>query len=320
MLAPEEGEVYWDHADLRIVLDLHEQRPEVQLREVDGRVNEAGTALLARCRAVRGGQAVYDHRRQTRVELLDIDMRRLLDCVHEQGLLGMGRGLDDLTDGGLVWFLGVDGPDSDGINSYGVRVRNGAVLRARASDAPQPAGLTVVTDQALYVQGDYNAGAALNRIPAALLADSLNLLSNDWDDTRSAAPLTERRASSTTVRAAFLAGTDTTGGEDGAVGRDRADYSGGLENFPRLHEDWSGQTLTYRGSFVSLGRPLHANGNLIAGAPQFLPPDRDWDYDVDFDQAELLPPLTPRLVYLVKEPAADESPPEFPREVQIARR
>ena len=73
--------------------------------------------------------------------------------------------------------------------------------------------------------------------------------------------------------------------------------------YPRFHEDWSGRTLIYRGSFVSLGTPRHNNGGWCGtgnGAPLFCdiynPPGRNWDYDTDFQQVENLPPLTPRFV------------------------
>lgn len=28
------------------------------------------------------------------------------------------------------------------------------------------------------------------------------------------------------------------------------------------------------------------------------PPDRPWDYDIDFNQVERLPPLTPKITYV----------------------
>jgi len=69
-----------------------------------------------------------------------------------------------------------------------------------------------------------------------------------------------------------------------------------LENYPRFHEDWSGKTMVYRGSFVSLNKPRHVTG---AWATQsYSPPARDWNYDTSFNNAANLPPITPRFVYL----------------------
>jgi len=35
--------------------------------------------------------------------------------------------------------------------------------------------------------------------------------------------------------------------------------------------------------------------------PVYTAPNRDWDYDARFNQAQSLPPLSPRFVYLVQE-------------------
>ncbi|MCS6962243.1 MAG: hypothetical protein NZT61_07070, partial [Deltaproteobacteria bacterium] len=72
-------------------------------------------------------------------------------------------------------------------------------------------------------------------------------------------------------------------------------YNGGLENYPRFHEDWNGYTLTYRGSFVSLNKPLKVRG--FWASQCYRPPARDWQYDTRFNDAVNLPPLTPRFVY-----------------------
>ena len=71
----------------------------------------------------------------------------------------------------------------------------------------------------------------------------------------------------------------------------------------RLHENWNGAvTLTYRGSFVSLFRPQHVAGAWVLGSPYYTAPIRDWNYDAAlFEDPELMPPLTPRLVYLRQE-------------------
>ena len=97
----------------------------------------------------------------------------------------------------------------------------------------------------------------------------------------------------TTINSAFLGGTDVTNSAA------TPGYNGGLENYPRFLENWSGETLNYRGSFVSLGTPIHVSGrwaNQDYGAP-----GRNWDYDTDFNKANNLPPLTPRFVYLRQE-------------------
>jgi hypothetical protein len=235
--------------------------------------------------------------------MLEVDATRLLNCMQLDDSLIGGKSLDDSSEGGLVWYLGVDGPDTGAVNNYGVRVKNGARLASTVVGAPGIQGLTVVTSQAAYVLGSYNSHADWK--PAAFLADSLNLLSNNWLDENSwdeangiATNLGQRVATSTAIYAAFLAGTDTTGGEDGPGGQNGDEYNGGLENYPRFHEKWSDKTLTYRGSFVSLNMPLHVDGAWVYGGPFYEAPIRDWGYETRFNDAANLPPLSPRFVYL----------------------
>lgn len=165
-----------------------------------------------------------------------------------------------------------------------------------------PTGLTFVSDQAVYVQGDYNT---LNWQPASILADSLNVLSNACLNTNSVIHkasgancntgngAAKIAPTPTTINSAFLAGTDITN-STAAPG-----YNGGLENYPRFLEGWGGVLLTYRGSFVSTSTPVHVRGtwsSQLYGAP-----NRNWDYDTRFNAAENLPPLAPRFVYLKQE-------------------
>jgi hypothetical protein len=50
---------------------------------------------------------------------------------------------------------------------------------------------------------------------------------------------------------------------------------------------------------VSLGKPQHVTGSW--GAQSYNLPNRDWNYDVSFNNAANLPPITPRFVYLKQE-------------------
>jgi hypothetical protein len=89
-----------------------------------------------------------------------------------------------------------------------------------------------------------------------------------------------------------LAGVDVTSA---------GNYNGGLENYPRFHEDWSRAaanpqpTLSYRGSFVSLSTPAHASG-AWCGTGTTCKHLQSWDYDSLFNDVAMLPPLTPRFV------------------------
>lgn len=203
--------------------------------------------------------------------------------------------VNDSTDGGLVIFLSVQGPDSTAVaNNYGVRVFDSADLDMRdntfSPGAADPTGLTVVSDQAVYVQGNYNT---VDKFPAAIIGDSLNVLSQSWErpvvngvtranDRKSLNHFQNFRTVqvqdapcgpagcggnlSYGINTAFLAGVDDTIGND---------YNGGLENYPRFHERWNSRTLVYRGSFVSLDNPLHVNGKWAYGNPVYEAPNRN---------------------------------------------
>ncbi|MCM1981288.1 hypothetical protein [Lyngbya confervoides] len=290
------------------------------------------------------------------IRMLNVDIQALLNCAHSQNL--MGKALDDTSEGGLVWFFTVEGPNS-GLNltgstsrvgnHYGVRLYNGRHLFSTVSGAPEIKGLTVVSDQAVYIRGDYNVDsddASTSGIteawkPAAVLADTINVLSNAWslDDSNSRSyvgnlPVTIRNyniriPTETTMNVAFLAGTEISGGSNGISGSSpvtTSSGSGGVNNYPRFHEHWgasvgSGTTqicdaiystkpdrvcFNYRGSFVSLGEPRRVNSDFCGSYDSsdcniYSPPVRNWDYDSRFNNAANLPPMTPRAVFLTQE-------------------
>ena len=303
---PTPGKIYWDKADLRVVLELSAANSVVgiQVRTAANAVDAAASATLNACAGTISGKAVgttqiYNFREAKNIRLLDIDMKGVLNCLKSSNWFNTGKLLSDATEGGLVFHLTVKSPTSSNPvpNPYGVRIKNGATLQSSIAGAPLVKGLTVVSDQALYIQGDYNS---VNKIPAATLSDSLNLLSNSWVDANSALAIGSRVVGGNmTVNAAFLAGTDTTRNIEGVGGQGGGAYNGGLENYPRFHENWAGRTLIYRGSFVSLGKPQHVSG---AWATQsYGAPNRDWNYDTSFNNAANLPPITPRFVYLKQE-------------------
>jgi len=229
--------------------------------------------------------------------MLEVDVAGLLDCLHDErtdffaGRLAGQDGIDTVRNGGLVWYFTVLGPNETSSSSgYGVRLRNADALAATTGGAPDINGLTIVSDQAVFTSGHYNR---TDWRPAAVLADTIHVLSgarvaaNGRYTTDAATPrvLSQRAAVDTTVNAAFLANTDTTGGADGVGGQGGA-YNGGLENYPRFHETWSWRTLNYAGSFVSLGEPLRSTGTWPGTGGSvgvYDPPVRAWSYDTRFN-------------------------------------
>lgn len=313
--------LYWSKADLRLALRLNgaenvdttNAATGVEVRNTDGSVNAALTATLnssASCPGMFGGRTVgnvagttfLNGRENKYMRLMDVDLTALFNCIKNQNLLG-GKLLSDDTEGGLVFHFTVVGPNSGGINRYGVRISNADELRSTVAGAPTIKGFTLVSDQAVYLRGNFNR---VNKKPAAVMCDSINVFGGNWNDADSALALSNasRDGANTTINAAFLAGTDSTWGVEGTPNNQsnqNSGYNGGLENFPRFHEDWTGYTLVYRGSFVSLGTPRHVNGAWAGTGIYYNPPTRDWNYDTSFNNAANLPPITPRFVYLRQE-------------------
>src|SRR5206468_4817822 len=79
-----------------------------------------------------------------------------------------------------------------------------------------------------------------SRQPAAIIGDAVTILSNSWSDALSG---TVPTATNTTVNAGIISGIVPSGS---------GYYSGGVENFPRFLENWSGNTLTYYCSILGL--------------------------------------------------------------------
>jgi hypothetical protein len=373
-------QVFWQNADLRIVLNLNTAPPSFEIRDAGGNVDAARTAQLdafmndVGFNQGAGGQGpssvpgtypifytavpsdctdnvdstcydpdfssanrvyttnmiglddpivaaggardfrrggFYDWREKSWMLLLNVNVQDLLRWNQQNGAPFFSP--TDSSDDGLVLYLTVDGLSSNGINNYGVRVFGSANLPIPGGIGvvADPTGLTVASDQAIYVLGDYNRGPVnpgdLPRQPAAFVGDSFNVLSAAYwplacpdpcsaNDAQSPLPLSDplRNAATTSINAAILAGTDRT--PDGAVG----DYSGGLENHARLHEDWNDRSFNYRGSFVSLGEPRHVDGRWCGGGScnTYVHPQRNWSFEAAFNDAANLPPLTPRFVYL----------------------
>ncbi len=172
---------------------------------------------------------------------------------------------------------------TDGTLNPALRVRNGSQL-------PNP--LSVSTHYPLYVQGNYNSGTWQ---PSALVGDAISILSNAWDDRdHQAQVIVKPNASNTQVYTAILAGHSATpcDHEDGGCSGGYTDfYGGGIENYPRFLERWSGKTLKFVGSLVSIHESLIAVGTW-SGRP-YSPPIRDWSFDSRFEDPQNLPPGTP---------------------------
>jgi hypothetical protein len=161
-------------------------------------------------------------------------------------------------------------------------------------------GLTVASENPVYVKGDYNArnGFGTNRVSCAVIADAVTLLSNNWNDRISFTyphNAGSRPATNTWYRFAVLAGKGVPFPRPSA-GTPPVNFGtdGGVHNFLRYLESWSGDTVYYRGSLASLYYSRQGLGVFKDGNNTYdFPSDRDFRFDIDFLNMNLLPPRTP---------------------------
>ena len=190
------------------------------------------------------------------------------------------------TFNGVIYITDTSAGSTGLTNKRGIRLKNGGSLPNGSHGA---AGLTIASANPVYVQGDYNTGtvgatqppsnsgdptqptvAGYTRQPAAIIADAVNILSNTWIDANSGSV---PAASNTTINAGIISGIVPSGS---------GYYSGGVENFPRFLEDWSGgTTFTYYGSMLELYNSQQAIGHWGA-ANVYSPPNRAWYFDTNF--------------------------------------
>ncbi len=175
----------------------------------------------------------------------------------------------------------------------------------------QLCGLTFASENPVYVQGDYNANSGGNgfsdpNVASSISADAVTLLSDNWNDVNSfstpycanASNCTTHRTGATSFyRMAVLAGVTVAFPQPGSATTATVpqDFgtNGGVHNFLRYLEDWSGDTLNYLGSIVELYYSRQANGTYKCCTTVYSPPSRGYNFDSDFLNPLLLPPRTP---------------------------
>jgi hypothetical protein len=214
---------------------------------------------LNTCKDANGKQAVrketfYDADNAADMELTQIDVGALTAC----GLMPTN---------GIVYATAKEGSPNKG---EGIRLVNGAELPST--------GLTVVSENPVYIQGDYNT---VNKVPAAVMGDAITALSNNWgpndSDKKGKQSYLNRVASDTTINAALAAGQTLRNLEDWR-------YTAGKK------------TLTHNGSRVHLWNLKYALPNTCC--PNYAPPIRKWGYDTLFDTDQ--PPGAPMGIIITR--------------------
>jgi hypothetical protein len=190
-----------------------------------------------------------------------------------------------------------------------VRVMDAAQLPANSGY-----GFTLATQNPLYTWGNYNTQIAgsganasagttntANTVPAALLSDSLTVLSGAWVDSQSHTTYKEGtaslEASDTTINAAIITGTMPS------TGTSVSTFSGGVHNLPRLLEDWSSNNnnLWLNTSILRLWTSNMATNQFrdpygfspTPTNPYYNPPTRHYAFDQNFLNPAKVPPGIP---------------------------
>jgi hypothetical protein len=279
---------YYNKADLVVLVS------NSTMRVTSGALNNFATAIPAAQYGLFLNTNVnfYNKREAKTVKATEIDVAKLVAWSASNTVLRPILGNRDIRS---IYIA--DQRTQTSSTESGVRLVNGQTLGSL--------GLTVATKNPLYVKGHYNAPSAYlgttnttQTKPASLVADAVTVLSPNWSDANASSGLSSRTASSTTVNAAILSGIVPTGIYSGVK-----QYSGGVENFIRMLEDWGGDTLTYNGSMVIMFYSQIATG-LWQGTGSTIgiynPPTRNWTFDLNYLDSAKLPPGTPELRALIR--------------------
>ncbi len=236
--------------------------------------------------AVSSSATIFDQREGRNVDVSTLDISKVTTALAAGGVTGFNNTL----------YINDTTPLTSGnTEPKAVRLAKGGVLPAN--------GLTIASENPVYVQGDYNSGmtsdpnavpsnnggnatnsdsptvSGYTRKPAAIIADAVMLLSNNWSDSNANQSLSNRTASNTTYNMAILAGFMPSGYQP-AVGAQYG-YSGGAINFPRFLENWDNKYCTYFGSMVELFPSKTFTGEWDTGVI-YRPPDRQFNFDTNY--------------------------------------
>lgn len=207
----------------------------------------------------------------------------------------------------------------------GVRLINGTTLPGvlDLTVAGNTRGFTVSSENGVYVKGNYNATGVTSvpstgntpfnnyrpldtatHIPASIVADGITILSNNWKDAESfTSPYDKngsyRQATETTIRFAMISG-DTIASKEATPNQGGISprLNGGVHNFKRFLEKWTGEYLNYSGSLINLFNSRNNMGSFKCCNTVYDPPYRNWVFDNTFLDPTRIPPGTPFFQYV----------------------
>ena len=251
---------------------------------------------------------LFDARQEKNMNLINLDVSVLNELVDDEG-----ENEEDWGGGESSkprnWWNGIvyvqfpqkgkrstrpDNVNPAGASDWGVKLVNGDVIPnpnfARNKDLY---GTSIATNLPMYVEGNYNSDGNLGtgsptepdndttynqagqETPAALAADAITFLSENWNDANSDGNLGNRVAAPTEVSAAILTGL-VPSGKNGSDS-----YSGGVENFPRFLEDWKGKEFRMRGSIVAMFESEVAT-EAWGKTDVYKAPERQWGFHNEY--------------------------------------
>ncbi len=234
------------------------------------------------------GQSFYDARQMTNMAPVDIYLDQLMLNYPDF----YTPSCYTTTQGQGAIYITSDPPTNSLGKPYGmpcVRLRNGANLLT---------AITIASDLPVYIEGNFNLTNSVGAQIACVAGDAVTMLSTTWQDAKSTGDSTVRVPANTTYNLSLLSGNINT-----VPGGGSASYNGGLENEIRFLENWTANTVKFRGSIINLWNSekaigawggSNAKGEYVYGVPQV----RDWGYDSIYRFSN--PPAIP-MVYGMEE-------------------
>jgi hypothetical protein len=272
---------YYNQASYRVLIDVNNT---ITITKSDGTSIANGSIYNAITGAIQSNQTIQDNREGTYVRLVNLDVSKITTAVNNGTLTGWNGVLYIAdTSAGTNVNQTINGVQV-ATPKRGIRLKNGATLPTN--------GLTVVSENPIYIQGNYNTGGnppsnsgtftdpdvnGYTRKGAAVIGDAINILSGAWSDNNSTQSTSNRVATNTTVNAALVGGIVPSGASGSS-------YSGGGENFVRFLEDWNknSSTFTYYGSMVQLFQSQQGTGIWTGSGNTYKQASMHFYYDTNY--------------------------------------
>ena len=222
----------------------------------------------------------YDAREERTIKSTDIDIAKLQLSPNFASLVSAATT-------GIIIYHSDHTYDSSSTYQSALRLVNGGTLPTY--------GMTIATENPLFVKGDYNT---ISKKKSGLVSDAFNVLSNSWfdsNDASSSSLVGSRVGSNTTVNSAIITGMTETTSTDG--------YNGGMNCVTRFMEKWTGTTFTYSGSIAVLYDSRRGIGKWnyhkhTANLAYYNAPTRAWSYDTALSSVSV--PGFPSVYYVYK--------------------